>query len=117
MPVALGLVFDADNDHRPVALYAAAGEPEQASAAARAIKLVLANPAADALGSTQLGEAVVEQLTRWPREVVDLHVEDGAASARLQLDAGSVEAARAKQLVQGLVAVLAALDPGAGPYR
>ena len=116
VPVTLSLVFDSEHDHRPIAFLAGAGDPEHASAAARAVKLILARPAADALGSTQLGESVVEQLTRWPAEIVDLHVEDGVATAQLPI-MEVADAARAKELIHGLVAVLATLDPGAGPYR
>ncbi len=122
VPVTVGLVFDSD-DHHPVALVAAAGDPEHASAAARAIKLELARPATDALASTQLNEVVVDQLTRWPTDVTELRVEDGVATARWRIPAVApgqlpeVNAARAKDLVHGLAAVLTALDPGAGPYR
>jgi hypothetical protein len=123
VPVTLGLRFDREDTHRPVAITAGAGNPELASAAARGISVMLARPASDALGSTNLSEAVVEQLTRWPTEIVDLKIAEGVATAELPIpDAApnqlpEVSAAKVKELAQGLVAVLAAIDPGAGPYR
>lgn len=124
VPVTLSLVFDREDVDRPVALIAGAGDPEHASAAARAVTLSLARPASDALASTQLSSAVVEQLTRWSTDILDLHVEDGVATARLPVPVPTtpnlvptLDHERAKELIHGLAAVLAAIDPGAGPYR
>lgn len=124
VPVTLSLVFDREDVGRPVALLAGAGDPEHASAAARAVKLSLARPASDALARAQLSEAVVAQLVKWPTDVLDLHVEEGVATARLPIAPSTipnglpiVSHERAKELIHGLAAVLAAIDPGAGPYR
>jgi hypothetical protein len=118
IPVELGL--ELDEDHRPIALYAIAGNPDDAKVEARAIKLSLPRPAGDVLGAN-IAEALVEPLTRWPADFIDLEVVDGTASARWRFLTGheplAIEAARASDLVNGLVTVLAALDPGSGPYR
>lgn len=124
VPVTLSLEFDREDVGRPVALLAGAGDPEHASAAARAVKLALARPASDALASTQLSEAVVAQLVKWPTDILDLRVEDGVATARLPIAPPTTPTAlpevsheRTKELIHGLAAVLAAIDPAAGPYR
>lgn len=124
VPVTAHLEFDRDDRTRAVAVVASAGDPEHASAAARAIRIELARPAADALGSTQLAEAVVAQLTRWSTDIVDLRVADAVATARLPIAAPTeaeprvaVSAERVKELIHDLAGVLAAIDPGAGPYR
>ncbi len=119
VPVELGLEFD--EELRPIGVRAAVGNPDDASANARAIALALPHPASDALGAG-VAESLVDLLTRWPTDVVDLHVVDGIASARLAIEPIEVgtpklEVRRVRELVQGLVALLAALDPGAGPYR
>jgi len=120
VPVELGLEFD--EDHRPIGIRAAVGNPDDASANARAVSLALPRPAADVLGAN-VAEALVDPLTRWPTDVVDLHVTDGTASARLEIaresidGTGKIETRRVRELVQGLIALLGALDPGAGPYR
>lgn len=119
IPVHLGLELDAAN--QPTAIYATAGNPDDASAATRAVTLSLAHPAADVLGAN-VAEALVDLLTRWPANIMDLHVTDGTASARLAapvVETGVVafDAARVRELVLALAAVLSALEPGAGPYR
>jgi hypothetical protein len=49
-------------------------------------------------------------------EFRDLHVNDRVASASLAID-GAVEAARVREHVEALRAVLVAIDPGVSPYR
>jgi hypothetical protein len=115
VPVEVGLVFD--EDHQPVAFSIAVGNPEDASAAARAVELSLARPATDVLGAN-VAEGLVDQLTRWSPHVVELRVANGVAMAQLRLPTGApADAAGVRALIEGLVAVLATLDPGAGPYR
>jgi len=115
--VELGLVFDQDG--KPAGIRASVGTPEAASAAARSVALVLARPAADALAEVA-AEAIVDRLTRWPTDITDLHVADGVATATWLLPAGDkpvAEAKRVRELVEALRALLATLDPSAGPYR
>lgn len=116
-PVHLGLEFD---DHaRPRRVSVTVGDPEQAGEVARAVTLVLAHPAADVIGSTAPG-AVADVVARWPADLVELHLGNGVATASLPLAAGApciVDAARVRELVESLHAVLAALAPEAGPYR
>jgi hypothetical protein len=115
--VELGLVFDVDGV--PAGVRASVGTPEAASAAARGVTLGLARPAADALAEV-VAEGVVDRLTRWPSDITDLHVSDGVATASWVLPAEQkprVEARRVRELVEALRALLATLDPGAGPYR
>ena len=115
--VELGLEWD---DHgRPSTVRASVGDPEHASLATRAIALSLARPAADVL-AVSVPEGLVDQLTQWPPEIVELRVAEGVASASWRLPGGEapvVEARRVRELVEALRAVLATLDPGAGPYR
>jgi hypothetical protein len=93
------------------------GNPEDASAAARAVELSLARPATDVLGAN-VAEGLVDQLTRWSPDVVELRVANGVAMAKWRMPTGApAAAASVRQLVEGLAAVLATLDPGAGPYR
>ncbi len=99
-------------------LRVAYGDPELCGAELRAVELTLAKPAHDVLGR-DVAEALVDTLTRWPTDIVNLRVTDGVAGATL-LVAGSppvLDAARAKELVEMLRNVLAALSPGSGPYR
>jgi len=115
VPVELGLLFD--QEHRPIAFSVAAGNPDDASAAARAAQLTLARPATDVLGAN-VAERLVDQLTRWSPDIIELRVADGVAMAQLRLAEGApVDATRVRELVEGLLSVLATLDPGAGPYR
>jgi hypothetical protein len=100
------------------AVRVAYGDPELAGQELRAVDLSLAKPAHDVLGR-DVAEALVEPLTRWPSDIVNLRVNDGVAGATLVV-AGKppvLEAARAKELVEMLRNVLAALSPGSGPYR
>lgn len=116
-PVELGLVWDAEG--RPASIRAAVGDPEAASAELRATELALPRPAADVSGAPSASQ-LVDLVARWPDDWLDLHVVDGVASALLRLPAGDpprADAARARELVAALRAVLVALDPGRGPYR
>jgi hypothetical protein len=139
-PVELGLVWD--DEQRPQSIWIAVGDPEAASAELRAIRIELPRPAADVLAAPSASQ-LVELVTRWPEDVVDLRVQDGAASALLRLpvmappaaevaharelvaallqvppgERPAADAARARELIAALRAVLAALDPGRGPYR
>lgn len=112
-PAELGLVWD--DEGRPAWLRVAVGDPEAASAELRAIQLDLPRPAADALAVPEASQ-LVELLARWPDDISDLGVTDGVATAQLRLPAAA-DAARARELVAALRAVLTALDPGRGPYR
>ncbi len=94
------------------------GDPELSGSDLRAVDLALAKPAHDVLGR-DVAEALVDTLTRWPADIVNLRVTDGVAGATL-LVAGAppvLDAARARELIEMLRNVLAALSPGAGPYR
>jgi len=116
-PVALGLVWG--DEARATSIWATAGDPEAVSAELRAIRLELPRPTADAVADPSASQ-LVDLVTRWPDDVVDLRVADGIASALLRLPAGDrpvVDAARVRELVAGLRGVLVALDPGRGPYR
>jgi hypothetical protein len=116
-PVELGLVWDAEA--RPAAIRVAVGDPEAASAELRSIQLALPRPAADVLAAPSASQ-LVDLVTRWPDDVVELRVADGVASAQLRLPADPpppADPARARELVAALRGVLIALDPGRGPYR
>jgi hypothetical protein len=116
-PVEVGLAWDAEG--RPASIRAAVGDPEAASAELRATELALARPVAD-VADAPSARQLVDLVARWPDDWHDLHVADGVASARLRLPAGDpprADAARARELVAALRAVLVALDPGRGPYR
>ncbi|MBA3452488.1 MAG: hypothetical protein H0T42_05255 [Deltaproteobacteria bacterium] len=116
-PVSVGLTWN-DDDH-PIRVVATVGDPDAASADLRAITLSLPRPARDVLGNVG-AENIVDLVTRWPAEIIDLRVVDGVASAAFGVPEGTapvIDAARVRGLVEALRAVLAALDPGAGPYR
>jgi len=114
--VELGLVFDATG--AATALRARVTANAATSAGARKVALALPRPAADALGHPA-AEPLLPLLVVWPEDLVDLQVADGGAAAtwRLPDGAAAVDARRARELVEALAAALAALDPGAGPYR
>jgi hypothetical protein len=119
LPVELGLEFD--EEHRPLAVYAIAGNPDETSDEVREIKLSLPRPASDILGAN-VAEQLVDPLSRWPADFVELEVANGSASARWRLPPPGdaplpLDAGRAKDLIVGLAGVLAALEPGTGPYR
>ena len=116
-PVSIGLTWDED-DH-PTSVVVAVGDPDAASADLRSITLSLPRPARDVLGNVG-AEKIVDLVTRWSTEIVDLRVVDGVASAALAVPEGAapaIDATRVRELVEALRAVLVALDPGAGPYR
>jgi hypothetical protein len=115
-PVDAGLVW---RDGVPARVRVAVGDPEAASAELRAIELALAHPAADVL-QAGAAERLVDSVTRWPLDVANLRVHDGVASAELVVPEGArpvIDAERVRALIEALRAVLATLDPGAGPYR
>ena len=94
------------------------GDPELAGQDLRAIDLTLVKPAADVLGR-DVAEALVDTLTRWPNDIVNLRVTDGVAGATLLVGGTPpvLDTARARELIEMLRNVLGALSPGAGPYR
>lgn len=115
VPVVLGLAFD--EDRRPTGVVVTAGNPNDASAHARAVKLQLSRPASDVLGAN-VAEGLVDPLTRWPADFVDLAVADGVAQAKWRFAPDApIAASRVEELVQAVAAVLSAIEPGAGPYR
>lgn len=109
-PVDLALTWDTAG--APNGIRAHVGDPSLASGAARAIAFSLAAPARDALASPA-PEGAIAQLVAWPVDIVDLAVTDGVVSAARP----TTDAASARELVRALRALLAVLDPGAGPYR
>ncbi|HUQ05779.1 MAG TPA: hypothetical protein VM261_24930 [Kofleriaceae bacterium] len=114
--VSLGLER---RDGKPHGVRVSVGDPDAAGADLRAISLDLAHPRADIL-STKNVEPIVEQVVGWPADVVELRLHDGVASALWLLPGGAtpaMDAERVRQLVTELRTVLAALAPGAGPYR
>jgi hypothetical protein len=113
-PIDLGLQWDEEG--KPYCMRASVGSPVDASEEARRVTLSMPRPASDAL-ATSTPEALVEKLTAWPADLHDLHVNDGVASASLRLETAKVDAARVRELVEALRAVLAAIDPAASPYR
>ncbi len=95
------------------------GAAEVASARADGVHLELAHPTSDSPVS-EVPQLLAAQLATWPADMVDLRIADGCASAAWMLPtAGSreLDAAPIRGLVMMLSAVLAALDPSAGPYR
>ena len=113
-PIDLGLQWDEEG--KPYCMRASLGSPVDASEEARRVTLSMPRPASDAL-ATSTPEALVEKLTAWPADFHDLHVSDGVVSASLRLETAKVDAARVRELVEALRAVLAAIDPAASPYR
>jgi hypothetical protein len=128
LPVSLGLAWEGVGDRgnggeddgdldRPEAIRVTVGDPERASAALREVALAMPAPALEAL-STPAAEPIAGVLTGWRDDVIELRVTDGVAAAAWQLPPNRVvDAARVHELALGLRAVLAALDPGHGPYR
>jgi len=116
-PVSIGLTWD--DEDRPTRVVVAVGDPDAAGADLRAITISLPQPARDVLGNVG-AEKIVDLVTRWSTEILDLRVIDGVASAAFAVPEGAapvIDAARVRGLVEQLRAVLVALDPGAGPYR
>jgi hypothetical protein len=115
LPVAIGLVWD--DDTHPVGVRAFVGSTASASAALRELSFALPQPGPDALGHPT-AERLVPLLAAWPTDLVDLRIAGGTASATWRLADDRVgDAARVRGLVEALRAVLAALEPSAGPYR
>jgi hypothetical protein len=116
LPVDANLVW---RDDRAALVRVAVGDPDAASAELRQLDISLVRPAADVLRANA-AERLVELVTRWPLDLVNLRVRDGVASAELVLPEAArpvIEADRVRELVHALRGVLLALDPGAGPYR
>lgn len=112
-PVELGLVFDVNADPRELRL--AVGATDTAGATLRGIAWKLARPASDVLGAS-VAPSIVDRVTRWPSNVVDLVIENGIARATLRLD-GPRHPDEIGKLLEDLVAIRAELDPDRGPYR
>jgi hypothetical protein len=115
-PVDLGLAWIAN---RPASVHVSVGDPTLGSDELRKAVIRLPRPASDVLAANA-AERLVDLITRWPSDIVDLVVENGVATAVYLLPGGEppvADAERVRTLVEGLRAVLAALDPGAGPYR
>lgn len=116
VPVDLGLGWIED---RPVSVHVAVGDPIGAPEELKKVVIALPRPAADVLAANA-AERLVELITRWPSDIVDLRVEKGVASAAYLMRGGDMpvaDAERVRTLVESLRAVIAALDPGTGPYR
>jgi hypothetical protein len=116
LSVDLGIGWEGS---QPVSVHVAVGDPEAASAELREIAIALPRPASDVL-VVIAAERLIDQLTRWPEDLVNLRVADGVASASHVLSSEArpaIDVARVRELVHALRAVLAALDPGGGPYR
>ncbi|MCX5745633.1 MAG: hypothetical protein NT062_24420 [Proteobacteria bacterium] len=101
-----------DAMQRPIGVRVTAGDPERASELLRAVAIDLPAPALDA-GLGSLPDGVADLLAAWPLDVANLHVGGGVASAELS----AIAPDRARELLAQLRALLALLDPGAGPYR
>jgi hypothetical protein len=113
-PIDLALQWDEQGN--PYSIRASVGSSNDASEEAKRVALSMPRPAADALAAST-PENLVERLTSWPADFRDLHVHDGVVSASLVLAGPSVDAARVRELVEALRAVLAAIEPMSGPYR
>lgn len=112
LPVALGLEW---RDGAPRGVRASVGAPGHAGDEVRALSFVLAVPAADVLAQPA-AEPLIGQLVAWPRDVGELRVHDGVASALLAMPA-ALDTERVRTLVEELRIVLAALAPARSPYR
>ena len=114
--VDLGLGWLGD---KPASINVAIGDPAESTEDIKKVVMRLPRPASDILG-VNAAERLVELITRWSSDVVNLEVENGVVSAALLLPAGDppvADAARVRELVGNLRAVLAALLPDATPYR
>jgi hypothetical protein len=115
VPVQIGLEWSTGGE--PAALRVRVGGPSHTAAVVRAISLELAAPAAQA-ATTPGASAIAAVIAGWRDDIVELRIADGVASAAWRLPADRiVDATRVRELVAGLRAVLAALDPETGPYR
>lgn len=110
LDVAVALRWD--DALRPSAIAAHVGP----AASAGGGDLTLAHPVVDC-ETEPVAAPVRDLLSRWPADFVDLSVADGIASAAWRLGDGQADAARVRELVMALRSLLAALEPGAGPYR
>ena len=110
LDVAVALAWD--DTGRPHAIAVHVGPAEVAAE----LELTLAQPVAEAAGEPA-AEPVRELLARWPEDFVDLRVAEGIASAAWRFGEGPLDAARVRELALALRGLLAALEPGAGPYR
>jgi hypothetical protein len=90
-PVTIALEFAGE---RPTRVYARVGDPQAA---------------------VDNGELTEAERIAFPAEFLDLQLADGIASAGFEL--GRLDAARVKELVIALRALLARRDPNRGPYR
>lgn len=91
------------------------------AAMASPLRLELATPATQALDAA-VPPALTELLLRWPDDHVALAIERGVVAASLRLGAATdgrprADADAALALVRRLRGLLAALAPGAGPFR
>gem|GEM_PF-1844493 len=100
------------------AVRVAYGDPALAGDALRAVDLALAEPARDVL-RRDAAEALVDTLTRWPNDIINLRVTDGVAGATLVIESAQriLDATRTREMIEMLRNTLAALSPGGGPYR
>ena len=80
------------------------------------LDLTLERPAAQA-ERKPVAEPIRALLARWPEDFVDLRIRDGVASASWRISARLADAARVRELVRALRALIAALESGEGPYR
>jgi hypothetical protein len=104
---------------RPASINVAVGDPAESSEDIKKVVIRLARPASDVLGANA-AERLVELITRWSADIVNLEVENGVVSAALLLPGGDppvADPARVRELVGNLRAVLGALLPDATPYR
>ncbi len=94
------------------------GDPALAGDVLRAVDLSLASPARDVLGR-DVAEALVDTLTRWPNDIINLRITDGVAGVTLVIESTPpvLDAARTREIIEMLRNTLAALSPGGGPYR
>lgn len=115
LPVTILLEWEAA---KPARICVAVGSTDSASEQLARLALLLPRPASDVLGAPDAND-LVESVTRWPNQFVDLRVEQGIARAACTLVGAPpvVEPLRIRELVQGLRGVLATLSPATGPYR
>ncbi len=106
-------------ENKAVSVHVAIGDPAASSEDLKKIVIRLPRPASDVLGANA-AERLVDLITRWPEDIVNLEVENGVVSAALLLPGGEppvADAARVRELVGNLRAVLGALLPDSTPYR
>lgn len=116
--VVAGLVFD--DTRRPTAMRAFVGDPKRASERAREARLALARPSSGAATLDQTSEQTSRTsslLASWPEDIIELELADGVAAASLPVAGAGTDAARVRELIRHLQALLASLDESTGPYR